>query len=151
MDRWMDGWFHLPRPLALGDMQSTTTRAILLYLITLFRCITTNLDPRQSLWWPMCLVLCFAAPLARGFETPVMLPRNPVQHLLCCPGRCYLSYLPFLPVPFLCQESTIRDSAHPLVGEPHMADWIDTGQNYTTLIPASKLHNYFTELKLCRD
>lgn len=34
-----------------------------LYLITLTHCIMTNLVPRQSPWWPICLVLCSAAPL----------------------------------------------------------------------------------------
>lgn len=50
----------------------------------------TNLEPRHGLWLPICLLLCSAAPVARGFETSAMPLRSPVLRL----RRCCLIYHP---------------------------------------------------------
>jgi hypothetical protein len=75
-------------------------RYLYLHLRTVNHYIPTNLEPRQGLWWPKCLLFCSAASLARGFETSQMPPQSPVQHLGCSRhARPRLAYLPYLVFP----------------------------------------------------
>jgi hypothetical protein len=47
--RWW-WWYHLPWPLPIeGDMQATTTKAILIQLLQFSHYLPTNLEPRQGL------------------------------------------------------------------------------------------------------
>ena len=78
----------------------------------MFHYIPTNLVLRQGLWWPMCPLLCSAAPVDHGFETFEMLLQNPTALIV-------LSWAELLSLP------SIPSGPHP----PSMLDtWLNAFQ-----------------------
>lgn len=93
------GGGFIPWPLALAICRTQLSLSLYTYLITLNHYIPTNLEPRQGLWRPMCLVFCSAALVAQGFETSEMPLQSPVLHPRCyCPAWRLSTYLPYLAV-----------------------------------------------------
>jgi len=69
---------------------------------------------RQGLWWPMCPVLCSAAPVDHGFETFEILLQNPTALIV-------LSWAELLSLP------SIPSGPHP----PSMLDtWLNASPTF---------------------
>jgi hypothetical protein len=95
---WWWWWFHTltPRPRRYAGSPSPIYLCVFPYVQWTITFLT-NLEPRQGLSWPSCLVFCSVAPMARDFKTSGTLLQSPVQPLGCCCLVQYLVlYLPYL-------------------------------------------------------